>query len=348
MHGAPLGSAAALWVLDALAQILSALHKTRDPFGAPRIHGSLSGSAVLVDPAGNLTLLGPGLPLLNGLIVPRTGGDCARFWAPELARLEPVDERADVYSLGVLAYELLAGRRYRHSLSQADLIDAAAKNRPPDLPAQLPDPQPDILALLGKALAPHRDARFYSMDAFRSEAARIRARLDVHPGVLAKLLNEFVLPEVERGSRVILGSTELEDPLRIIGMKGAQPSSRAIIPRTLDGEESREPEPPKAPEIDERTREAWNAILQGEEAIDEAARTPIEISNEPAKPAAAAAVTVPAPVRDTMELPAKAEPPPDARVAPEQPSSRGRTLVYVLTFILIVAAALVLILTMDD
>src|SRR5205085_9923302 len=125
--------------------------------------------AVLIDADGTPIIVGPGLPFLNALVVepPAEEDDRFRHLAPEVARGEALDARADVYSLSVLGYELLAGRRYRDGMESDELFSAAMEGRAADVPASLPDPLPPLVALLSQGLAPAREQRFASMEAFK-------------------------------------------------------------------------------------------------------------------------------------------------------------------------------------
>ncbi|WKN48322.1 serine/threonine-protein kinase [Nocardioides sp. Arc9.136] len=85
------------------------------------------------------------------------------FVAPEQAQAEPLDARADQYSLAVLTYLLLAGRApYAH----ATLTAAAAPGPPPPLPT--PDrPLPEATdAVVRRALARDREERFPDVASF--------------------------------------------------------------------------------------------------------------------------------------------------------------------------------------
>jgi hypothetical protein len=82
------------------------------------------------------------------------------FMAPEQARGDDVDERADVYALGATLFYVLAGRSLYSTARATELVDLAGAARPPDwsaLPARVPA---DLRAILAKALAGDRAARY--------------------------------------------------------------------------------------------------------------------------------------------------------------------------------------------
>ncbi len=58
------------------------------------------------------------------------------YMAPEQLRLEPANERSDVFSFGVMLYELTAGRRPFDSGSVVETISAILKTPPPPMPSR--------------------------------------------------------------------------------------------------------------------------------------------------------------------------------------------------------------------
>jgi TolB-like protein len=79
--------------------------------------------------------------------------------APEQARGMAVDQRADVFSFGVVLYEMLAGQRPFRGATATDTVAAILKEQPPPLPASVP---PDLVAVIGKCLAKVPEKRYSS------------------------------------------------------------------------------------------------------------------------------------------------------------------------------------------
>jgi len=80
-----------------------------------------------------------------------------QYMPPEQARGDIVDERADVYALGALVYELLAGRPPYTGADSRDILDQVLAGPPRPLAEVAPSVPSDLLAIVGKAMA--RDAR---------------------------------------------------------------------------------------------------------------------------------------------------------------------------------------------
>jgi Tol biopolymer transport system component len=82
------------------------------------------------------------------------------YMSPEQARGLPVDARTDIFSLGVVIYEMLAGRNPFQGATPSDVIAAILKTEPPLLSHCLPDVPRELEHLVGKALRKDREARY--------------------------------------------------------------------------------------------------------------------------------------------------------------------------------------------
>lgn len=100
-----------------------------------------------------------------------------RVMPPEQASGKPVDERADLYAMGLVLYELIAGRGPFDDVETAEALQWAHAERAPLPPSQLAEqPIPQALdALILRALAKDPDHRFPSADAMRMELEMLLA-----------------------------------------------------------------------------------------------------------------------------------------------------------------------------
>jgi len=87
------------------------------------------------------------------------------YVAPERLRGEPGDERSDLYAMGVILVELLAGMPPFVSDDDFDLVNMHLNNRPPSIRGLCPeavDVTPEIEAVASRALAKHGEHRYPS------------------------------------------------------------------------------------------------------------------------------------------------------------------------------------------
>ena len=146
----PLGHA--LWVARQMAQALAALHE------AGWRHGDLKPDNVLVSPSGHATLLDLGLA--QPLDVPvasapqRAIAGSLAYLAPEcLQSGAPVGASSDIYSLGVVLFQMLAGRPPFAAPHAASLIEAQLHATPPAPPVPGCAAAGDVRQLVARMLA---------------------------------------------------------------------------------------------------------------------------------------------------------------------------------------------------
>ncbi len=94
------------------------------------------------------------------------------YMAPEQVQGQEPDERSEVFSLGVLAHEILVGKPPYTATSMDELFRQISKDEPLDLPA-IPDSIQDIVF---RALAKKPSARYQTMKELRDAVAAERRR----------------------------------------------------------------------------------------------------------------------------------------------------------------------------
>jgi len=76
------------------------------------------------------------------------------YMSPEQAAGKPVDETTDVYAVGVILYELFAGKvPFANAKTVAELLHAVKEETPPKLASVAPGTPPDLIAIVEKAMA---------------------------------------------------------------------------------------------------------------------------------------------------------------------------------------------------
>jgi serine/threonine-protein kinase len=127
----PVDLPVALWIARQVAEALEVLD------AAGWMHGDVKPGNVFLSPEGHVTLLDLGFARRReetGSAVDRLLTGTCNYMAPELitSRLR-ADIRSDIYSLGVVLFELLSGRLPFTGGSLAELAEQHRQARPPDL-----------------------------------------------------------------------------------------------------------------------------------------------------------------------------------------------------------------------
>jgi serine/threonine-protein kinase len=150
----PLG----VWILAQVAAGLHYAHELCDERGAPLsvVHRDVSPHNVLVTYEGAVKVVDFGIARAADMLQhTRTGyvKGKAQYMAPEQARREPVDRRADVFALGVMLWELLSGERLWANLHENDIFARLAKEPIAPPSKTRPDVDPELDRICRRALA---------------------------------------------------------------------------------------------------------------------------------------------------------------------------------------------------
>ena len=169
----PLPLAEALRVGRAIARGLARAH------AKGIVHRDLKPENVMIDPDGEPKILDFGLAKLreaeegaqSQLERADTATQATRegrllgtpgYMSPEQVRGKGVDARTDVFALGVVLYEMIAGERPFRGESALDLMMAVTRDAHPSLRATHPEVAPELEAIVDRCLAKSPDARFPS------------------------------------------------------------------------------------------------------------------------------------------------------------------------------------------
>jgi serine/threonine protein kinase len=94
------------------------------------------------------------------------------YMAPEQARGEPVDQRADVFALGAMLYHLLAGVPPYHARTATEVIAAAAASKVRPLAEREPGAPADLAAIVERAMAAYPGERYADAGELATELRR--------------------------------------------------------------------------------------------------------------------------------------------------------------------------------
>jgi serine/threonine protein kinase/Tol biopolymer transport system component len=121
-------------------------------------------------------------PTPNAL-VSRTGAalGTTAYMSPEQARGEKLDARTDIYSLGLVLYEMATGQRAFEGATEPILHDAIFHQSPAPLRRVNPTLPAEFERILGKCLERDRDARYPTAGQVRADLEALRAKATRKP-----------------------------------------------------------------------------------------------------------------------------------------------------------------------
>jgi TolB-like protein len=103
------------------------------------------------------------------------------YMAPEQLRGEAVDARSDLFSLGILLYELAVGRRPFAGASAAEVSSAILRDAPAPVQSLREDVPQDLGRIIGRCLDKNPERRFQTAKDVRNELDLVRRALESGP-----------------------------------------------------------------------------------------------------------------------------------------------------------------------
>ena len=182
----PLPVRRALDIAVQVADALAAAHENGI------VHRDVKPENVFLCPDGRVKLLDFGLarhdpshrerddtrsPTATALSTPGSVAGTVAYMSPEQARGSPVDLRSDQFSLGVVLYEMLAGRRAFRGASAAETLTSIIREEPEPLSQVEPPVPAPVQWIVERCLAKDPAERFESTRDLARDLAALRAHL---------------------------------------------------------------------------------------------------------------------------------------------------------------------------
>jgi len=190
LQAGPLSVETALPIARQIAEGLAAAH------GRGIVHRDLKPGNLFIIPDGRVKILDFGLAKLHGQTsagadetitesvetTPEATMGTVAYMSPEQVRGEPADARSDIFSLGVVLYEMLTGERPFQAETSAEIMAAILRDDPRPLRSADPEIPAEIATVVTRCLQKWPEDRF-------SSALELLAGLDdtkhIEPGITA-------------------------------------------------------------------------------------------------------------------------------------------------------------------
>lgn len=227
-------------VLDAIVQVASALSTAHQ---AGIIHRDIKPENIMLRPDGYAKVLDFGLAKLTEKPTPTTDSDAAtiskketdpgtimgtvQYMSPEQARGIEVDARTDIFSLGIVLYEMIAGHPPFVGESSTDVLAAILDKEPPPLGRFAPDVPQELQRIVNKCLRKERGERYQTMKDLLLDLKELRDEL-----ALEAKLERSVRPETSKATSHATLLAEAE----ITQEAAAQPTTAATAQTTSSAE----------------------------------------------------------------------------------------------------------------
>jgi hypothetical protein len=257
-----------------MVQVLRGLHFAHE-HGI--VHRDIKPSNIRLLEDGTAKIMDFGIAKLGGTGVTKTGMmvGTVHYMSPEQIRGKKLDGRSDVFSSGVILYELLCGKRPFVGDSPTAVLYKIINDPPATLDPSIAGTAPELQAILDRALAKDPEARYPSAARMAEEMAEVAQRLR---GPAAAPPPDVL--EAVNVARRLVKEGKVDDALhRLKDVTQRHPRSiearRALRTAARERErrlKPREPEAQDFPELDATyqgapTRRTADTVMQPGEAV---------------------------------------------------------------------------------
>ena len=134
----------------------------------------------------------------------------ASYMSPEQARGHEVDKRSDIFSLGVVVYEMLAGRQPFEAETTSDVTAAILKQEPAPLARYSREVPEELEWIVTKTLAKDREERYQTVREMLFDLKKLKQRLDYKAEQQRSLTPDSNTHRVSTSSESASSTTDIE------------------------------------------------------------------------------------------------------------------------------------------
>ncbi len=168
-----LGIERKLSLLEQLCDGLAFAHR------AGIVHRDIKPANLMVNAEGQLKVLDFGIARFaqsDGLTQAGSLIGTLNYMSPEQLQGKPVDHRSDIFSVGLVAYELLSGRQAFPGQLTSGLLHRVLHEEPPTLVPFLPGPLVELARIVARAMAKDPRDRYQDLGDLRRELMGLQSR----------------------------------------------------------------------------------------------------------------------------------------------------------------------------
>ncbi len=199
--GKPIPVEAAVFVAVKICEGLAYAHERTNAEGEPlnAVHRDMSPPNVLISKHGEVKIVDFGLAKASTQLEKSEAGIIKgkfSYLSPEAAHGREVDQRADIFSVGIILWEMLAGRKLFSGESDYQTVKQVQRADVPRITEINKDTNTELESIIKRALARDRDQRYQSARSFGQDLIRCLFRME-------QPVSAFDIAELVRGPMML-------------------------------------------------------------------------------------------------------------------------------------------------